>query len=71
MAKAPRTQPFGDGRPRMKDIANWLGVSAATVSLALRDSPRISTDMRARIRAAASELGYVYEIGRASCRERV
>ena len=60
--------PFGDRRPRMKDIAEWLGVSAATVSLALRDNPRISTEMRARVRAAAKELGYVYDRGAANLR---
>ena len=52
----------------MKDLANRLGISAATVSLALRDSPRISAETRARVRAAAAEMGYVYNRGAAHLR---
>lgn len=43
----------------MKDIARQLGVAASTVTRALADNPRISRDMRARVHAVASELGYV------------
>ena len=39
----------------MKDIAHELGVSVATVSRALKDSPRISTEQRERIRAFAHD----------------
>lgn len=42
----------------IKDIANKLGLSAMTVSLALRDNPRISRETKDRIRAAMEELGY-------------
>ena len=60
----------GEGviRPRMKDLAQRLGVSAATVSLALRDSPRISRETRERVHALASEVGYVYNRGAAHLR---
>jgi LacI family transcriptional regulator len=34
-------------RPRLKDIADATGYSANTVSLALRDSPRIAKKTRA------------------------
>ena len=39
----------------MKDIARELGVSVATVSRALKDSPRISKEQRERIKAFARE----------------
>jgi LacI family transcriptional regulator len=42
----------------MQRIADELGVSRMTVSLALRQSPRISEDMRHKVMAAAGRLGY-------------
>ena len=42
----------------MKDIARELGVSVATVSRALKDSPRISEEQRERIKAYAREHNY-------------
>lgn len=39
----------------MKDIARELGVSVATVSRALKDSPRISEVQRQRIKTYARE----------------
>ena len=39
----------------MKDIARELGVSVATVSRALKDSPRISIQQRERIKSYARE----------------
>lgn len=39
-------------------IANYLGVSKGTVSLALRNNPRISATTRDRVKAAAEHLGY-------------
>jgi LacI family transcriptional regulator len=41
-----------------RDIAERVGVSANTVSLALRNSPRISEKMRQRVWSAAKDLGY-------------
>jgi len=43
----------------MKDIARRCGVSVATVSKALNGQPDISEETRARICAAAQELGYM------------
>ena len=42
----------------VRDMAELAGVSAATVSRALRDHPRISQKTRVRIKALARQLGY-------------
>ncbi len=42
----------------LHDIARRAGVSSATVSMALRDSPRIANKTRERIRKIAEELRY-------------
>ena len=49
------------GRPivRLKDIADRTGFSVNTVSLALRDSPRIPGETRLLIREAAEALNYL------------
>jgi LacI family transcriptional regulator len=44
---------------RLKDIADKTGFSTNTVSLALRDSPRIPPETRNLIRSAAEELNYL------------
>lgn len=46
-------------RPRMQDIADETGLGKATVSLALRDDPRIRPETRRRVKAVAERLGYV------------
>ena len=42
----------------LQDIADRAGVHRSTVSLALRDHPRISRDVRDRVQAIARELDY-------------
>lgn len=42
----------------MKQIAEAAGVSIATVSMALRNSPKITADTRAKVKAAAAKLDY-------------
>ncbi|WP_370882667.1 LacI family DNA-binding transcriptional regulator [Kineosporia succinea] len=42
----------------MTDVARAAGVSAQTVSRALRDSPNVSPDTRRRVLTAVDELGY-------------
>lgn len=42
----------------MRDIAEAMGVSVATVSRALKDSPRISSEQRDRIKSYAKEHDY-------------
>lgn len=44
--------------PTLQDIAKIVGVSSATVSLALSNHPRISDEMKAKVRKAALEIGY-------------
>ncbi len=44
--------------PTMQEIATVASVSRMTVSLALRDSSRVSTKVRKRIRALAKKMGY-------------
>jgi hypothetical protein len=44
---------------RLKDIADKTGFSTNTVSLALRESPRIPLQTRELIRRAADELNYL------------
>ena len=46
----------------MKDIARELGVSVATVSRALKDSPRISREKRERIKQYAQEHNFMPNI---------
>jgi LacI family transcriptional regulator len=48
-----------DGRITLADIAERLGVSVNTVSHALHDKPDISEALKKKIKAAASELGYI------------
>lgn len=50
----------GQDSPRisLRDIAAMLGVSHSTISLALRDHPRISAEVRAKVKEKAAELGY-------------
>lgn len=45
-------------RYSLRDIARELGVSHAAVSMALRDSPRISAPLKEKIRAFAERVGY-------------
>ncbi|MEI6076968.1 MAG: substrate-binding domain-containing protein, partial [Verrucomicrobiota bacterium] len=57
----PRPLPWVSARKRvtLKEIADRIGVSKNTVSLALRGNSRISLATKERIDATARELGYV------------
>jgi len=44
--------------PTMQDVAEAAGVHRTTVSLALRDSPRLPAATRAQVQAVAKRLGY-------------
>jgi DNA-binding LacI/PurR family transcriptional regulator len=53
-----RSAGDAQARPTIRDIARLAGVSKASVSYALNDLPGVSDQTRARIRAAATELGW-------------
>ncbi|TPW30678.1 LacI family DNA-binding transcriptional regulator [Pararhizobium mangrovi] len=55
---------------KLSTIAETLGVSTATVSLALRDSPLVAETTRERIKEKARALGYIYNRRAASLRTR-
>lgn len=54
--------------PRLRDIADALGLSTATVSRAMRDDTRIPKRTQDRVKAALAQSGYVYRRGAASLR---
>src|SRR3954470_130197 len=55
---APVSSSAGGRGPTIRDVARRAGVSAATVSRVLNDSPLVMEGTRARVRAAVEELGY-------------
>ena len=57
-------------RVTLKEIAQHAGVSPATVSLVLRDSPLVAKPTRKRIQASIDTLGYVYDRSAANLRTR-
>jgi LacI family transcriptional regulator, galactose operon repressor len=57
-------------RKTLKDIAKHAGVSPATVSLVLRNSPLVAARTRERVQSSISSLGYVYDRAAANMRTR-
>jgi DNA-binding LacI/PurR family transcriptional regulator len=55
-------------RVTLIDVARHCGVSRATVSLVLNESPLVAAKTRDRVRQAMTELGYVYNRAAASLR---
>jgi DNA-binding LacI/PurR family transcriptional regulator len=55
-------------RTTLMDVARHCGVSRATVSLVLNDSPLVAEQTAKRVRQAMSELGYVYNRAAAALR---
>ena len=58
-------------RATVKDIAKRAGVSPATVSLVLRNSPLVARPTRERVRSSITSLGYVYDRAAANLRARL
>lgn len=56
--KDPHSSEETVRRVTLKDIANELGVSHVTVSMALRNSPRVAASTRERVKQKAAEMGY-------------
>lgn len=67
MAEPIRRLPLAQ-KIKLSTIADSLGVSTATVSLALRDSPLVADHTRERIKAHARAIGYIYNRRAASLR---
>src|SRR5882724_9088825 len=55
-----RKRGRGATTSRMRDVAHRAGVSVMTVSRTLNDPDKVSAEMRRRVGAAVSELGYVH-----------
>ncbi len=66
---APSAKPV-PRTPTVSDIAAGAGVSRATVSLVLRESPLVHPDTRARVQAELAKQRYVYNRGAANLRRR-
>lgn len=72
-SKSPRASATRSGGRRavtVTDIANAIGVSRATVSLVLRNSPLVHVDTRARVEAELRRQRYVYNRGAANLRRQ-
>lgn len=55
-------------RVTLLDVANASGLSRATVSLVLRDSPLVAENTRQRVKEVMQDLGYVYHRSAANLR---
>ena len=54
----------------LADLAEASGVSKATVSLVMRESPQVAEATRERVLRAAADLGYVYNRAAAALRSK-
>lgn len=67
-ARSPAREPGAN--LTMADLAELAGVSAITVSRALRDSPLVNPETRARIRRLAEQRGYQFNVSARNLRLR-
>jgi LacI family transcriptional regulator len=56
-------------RITLRDIADDLGVTVSTASLALRGHPRISAETTQKVEQAARRMGYIYNRAAANLRQ--
>ena len=63
-------QQQGGHQPTLADVATLAGVSTGAASMALRNHQRIGEGTRARVHAAADELGYVRNAAAQALREQ-
>lgn len=68
--KTPAPARTARRSPTVTDIAAGAGVSRATVSLVLRESPLVHADTRARVQEELKKQNYVYNRGAANLRRR-
>jgi LacI family transcriptional regulator len=68
MPKNHRTKSRSNQRVTLVDVAKHAGVSRATASLVLRNSPLVADKTRDRVQHAMQTLGYVYNRGAAKLR---
>ncbi len=61
---------MAQARTTLKDIARHAGVSPATVSLVIRNSPLVAKPTRQRVLSSIDMLGYVYDRSAANLRSR-
>ena len=57
-----------DRRPTIIDVARHAGVSKSTVSLVLRQSPKVKEETRQSVQRAMDEMGYFYNRSAANLR---
>ncbi|HVA88580.1 MAG TPA: LacI family DNA-binding transcriptional regulator [Chloroflexota bacterium] len=65
-----QTTRLSTGRVTLIEVAHHAGVSRATASLVLRESPLVAGPTRQRVLSSMRDLGYVYHRGAASLRTR-
>lgn len=66
-----KAEPAAVGEnPTMADLARVAGVSAITVSRALRESPLVNAETRQRIREIAQQYGYAFNVSARNLRLR-
>ncbi len=68
--RATTDLPAPGDHPTMADLAKVAGVSAITVSRALRDSPLVNAETRERVRKVAQQYGYSFNVSARNLRLR-